>query len=114
MVLVFEVIGEVSLWHPRVIFKHVSGVLWYSECSNSMKGKHPHLPLSPLYIHLLNPKGFLRWEVHHWVFSALKEMIDHEVENVVVVIFLIHDLCGENLYYQANTHFPFYFTIKNT
>ena len=98
MVLVFKVIGQVSLRHPSIIFKHIRRVLRYSKCSDSVKSEHPNLSLSPFHSHLPNSEGFLGWEVHYWIFSALEEMVDHKVKYIGVVILLIHDFSGKDLY----------------
>lgn len=114
VVLVFEIVGEMRLGHPRVVLEHVGGVLRNAKSSHPVKGEHPHLSLHALEIHLLDAHGLLGGEVHHWVLGTLEEVIDHEVKDVGVVILLIQDFGGENLYKQGNTHFPFSLTIKNT
>jgi hypothetical protein len=114
VILIIEVVGEMRLGHPRVVLEHVGGVLRNAERSHSVKGKHPHLSVHALEIDLLDAQGLLGGEVHHWVLGALEKLVDYEVEDVIVVVLLIQDLCGQNLHYQGYTHFPFSLTTKNT
>lgn len=98
VILILEVVGQMGLGHPRVVLEHVGGVLGNAVSNYSMKGEDSHLSVHAFNIDLLDAEGLLGGEVHDWVLGALEEVIDHEVEDVGVVILLVEDLGGEDLH----------------
>jgi hypothetical protein len=52
--------------------------------------------------------------MHHRVFGILEEVVAEEIEDIVVIIFLVQNLARKDLHYRYSTHFPFSFTIMKT
>lgn len=113
-VVILEVVGQLTLGHPREIFEHQRGKLRHAKGSNAMEGHHPHFLLDIRQVDLPQAHGLLGRIVHHRVFRILEEVVAEEIEDVVVVILLVEDLAGEDLHYRGSTHFPFSFTIMKT
>lgn len=114
MVIVFEIICEVCLGDPRIIFEHICGKFGNSVSRDTVKGEHSDFPLYSFYFSSLDSQGLFGGEVNDGVLGVLEEVVDHKIEDVGVVVLLVEDLCGEDLNEGQGTHFPFSLTMRKT